>query len=159
MGTLLANVALGRANELAARVDGNDPVNSVFVLVLCTGSETDDNLGDATTLAAAIALAVNESTATNYARITLSDTSIGATTVNNTSNTRSFDIADQTWSSLGGASNDTLTRLLIGYDSDSTGGTDSNIELVGIYDFSITTNGGDITATINASGLWTATRA
>lgn len=159
MASLMANVALGRANELAGRVDGNDPANSVLVLVLCTGSETDDNLGDADTLAAALALSVDEATATNYARIVLSDTSIGATTVDDATNRRTFDIADQTWSSLGGASNNTLTRLLVGYDSDSTGGTDSNIELVAIYDFSITTNGGDVTAQINASGLWYASRA
>lgn len=159
MASLMANVALGRANELAGRVDANDPANSVLVLVLCTGSETDDNLGDADTLAAAIALSVDEATATNYARIILSDTSIGATTVDDSTNRRTFDIADQTWSSLGGASNNTLTRLLVGYDSDSTGGTDANIELVAIYDFSITTNGGDVTAQINASGLWYASRA
>lgn len=159
MGSLMANVALGRANELAARVDNNDPSNSVLVLVLCTGSETDDNLGDADHISAALALAVDEANATNYARIILSDTSIGATTVDDSTNRRTFDIADQTWSSLGGASNNTLTRLLVGYDSDSTAGTDSNIELVAIYDFAITTNGGDVTAQINASGLWYASRA
>jgi hypothetical protein len=159
MGNLMANVALGRANELAGRVDGNDPANSALVLVLCTGTETDDNLGDASTLAAAIALAVNEANATNYARIVLTDTGIGATTVDNTTNRRSFDIANQTWSSLGGATNNTLTRLLVGYDSDTTGGTDSNIELVAIYDFAITTNGGDITAEINTDGLWYSARA
>lgn len=153
------NTALGRLNELAERVNNNDPTNAVLVICLFTGTETDNNLRDADSLAAVIALALNECAATNYVRKVLTDADVGATVVDDTGDTRSFDIADPVWTSLGGAVNETLTRLGVFYDSDSTAGTDTNIEGCAFYDFAIATNGGNITAQVNASGLWSSTRA
>ena len=45
-----------------------------------------------------------------------------------------------------GMTGETLTTLIIGYDSDSTGGTDSNIIPVTWHDFGVTTDGSDLTA-------------
>ena len=158
MGNLAANVALGRLNEFAERVNNNDPANASFELFLWEGTSADDNFGDADTVADVEALSgISESSATNYASIVLQDGDIGASTVDDSANTRDFDIADQVWSSLGPGT--AITRLTIGYDSDDTGGTDANIENVAIYDFSVIPNGGNVTAQINASGLWSAARA
>lgn len=159
MASGVFNVALGRINEYPTRVDGNDPANSALVVVLCTGTETDGNLKDVDTLTAALALAIDEATATNYARKVLTDTDIGAITTDDTGDRQYFDMADLTWSSLGGGVNNTLTRLLVCYDSDTTSGTDTNIIPIAYYDFAVATNGGDIVASINASGLFSATGA
>lgn len=157
MGNLITTQGLGYINAYADRVNDSDPANAVLVLALWTGTETDDNLGDADTFTAVAATSVTESTATNYARIVLDDTDISGTVVDDATNTRTFDIADQVWSSLGPGT--AITRLIVGYDSDSTAGTDANIIPLAIYDFSITPNGGDVTAQPSASGLWSAARA
>lgn len=159
MASGVFNISLGRINEYPERVNNNDPSPSALVVVLCTGTETDGNLKDADTLTAVIALSVDEATATNYARKVLTDADIGAITTDDTGDRQYFDMADLTWSSLGGASNDTLTRLLVCYDADTGAGTDSNIVPIAYYQFDVTTNGGDIVASINASGLFSATGA
>jgi len=151
------NVAKGRAIEFHERVENSDPTNAVLVLVLLVASsEADATLRDYDTLAAVLAGANTEATFTNYARIVLDDTDVTASTIDDTNDRREADFADQTWSAAGGASNNALDKLLICYDSDSTGGTDANIVPVGHYDFSITTNGGDITAQLNAAGYYRA---
>lgn len=151
------NVAKGRVNELHNRVDGNDPANAVLVLMLLQAtSEADGTLEDYDTFSALLAGSNTEANFTNYARIILSDTDISASTVNDTTNLRFADIPDQTWSSAGGASNNTLDKLIIGYDSDSTGGTDANIEPLTHHDFDVTTNGGDITAQVDSGGYYSA---
>jgi len=153
----VANVALGRQNELFDRVNNNDPANSVLEIHLWEGVETDANLRDADTIAAVAALALTESTATGYASLVLTDADIGASVVDDGADTRSADIADQTFPNIGPGTG--ITRLTIGYDADSTGGTDANIELAAFYDFVVTPNGGHVTAQVNAGGIWSSTQA
>lgn len=156
MGNVVANVSAGLINAYAERVNDSDPTNAVLVIALWTGSQTDDEMRDADTLAAHEALgSLAESTATNYGRKVLSDSDIAGSTVDDTGNQRSFDIADQTFASLGPGT--ALTRATVNYDPDSTGGADSAIIPIAIYDCAITPNGGNLTLQIHASGLWTAT--
>lgn len=150
------NIAKGKVNEYHDRVDGNDPANSALVVVLLSAAEADGTLEDYDTLAAVLAGANTEATFTNYARKVLTDTDITASVVDDTNNRREADIPDQTWSSAGGASNNTLVKMLICYDNDTTAGTDTNIIPLCHYDFSATTNGGDLTAQINAAGYFRA---
>ena len=151
------NIATGKINEYVARVDGSDPTNAVLVLVLLqASSEADATLEDYDTLAAILGGSNTEATFTNYARIVLDDTDVTAPTPDDSGNAQSSDIADQTWSSAGGASNNTLDKLIICYDPDSTGGTDTALIPLTHHDFDITTNGSDITATIAAAGFFTA---
>lgn len=151
------NIAKGRVAELHNRVNDSDPTNAVLVVVLLAAtSEADGTLEDYDTLAALLAGSNTEASFTNYARKVLTDADVAAAATDDTNNRTEADIADQTWSSAGGASNNTLDKLLICYDPDSTAGDDSTIIPLTHHDFDITTNGGDLTATINAAGYFRA---
>jgi hypothetical protein len=141
------NVAKGRVNEYVDRVDSNDPTNSGLTLVLLqSASEADGTLEDYDTLAALLAGANTEATFTNYARIDLDDTGVTPPTVDDTGNTQYYTVADQTWSTAGGATNNTLDKLVICYNPDITGDVDANIIPLTHHDFSATTNSSDLTA-------------
>lgn len=150
----ILNIAKGRQMEFHERVNNNDPTNAVLVLVLLQASEADGTLEDYNDLGALLGAAGNtEATFTNYARIVLTDADVAAIVTDDTNNRNDADITtDPVWSSAGGATNNNLVKLLVCYDSDSTGGTDANIIVVAHYDFVITTNGGDITAQVDAAG-------
>lgn len=151
------NIAKGRVNELHDRVNSNDPTNSALVVVLLKVAEADGTLEDYDDLNALLGAAGNtEADFTNYARKVLTDADITASAVDDTNNRREADIADQTWTSAGGASNNTLVKLLVCYDDDSTGGTDANIIPLTHHDFAVTTDGSDLTAQINAAGYFRA---
>lgn len=158
MASEIANVGLGRINEIIERINNNDPANAVLVFSLFVGGAvTDNDLRDADTKAAVEALTgVSEAADASYNPIVLDDTDFGPTTVDDGADTRSATLANQTWSALAGG--ESITKLNAGYDSDSTSGTDANIENFANYDFVVTPNGGDVTAQINASGLWSASR-
>lgn len=150
------NIAKGRVNEIHNRVNDNDPTNAALVVVLLQTAEADATLEDYDTLSALLAGSNTEATFTNYARKVLTDTDVSATSVDDTNNRQDADIGDQTYSSAGGAANNTLAKLLICYDSDTTGGTDANIVPLTHHDFVITTDGSDIVAQINAAGYFRA---
>lgn len=150
------NVAKGRVNELHNRVAGNDPTNAALVVILLKVAEADATLEDYDTLAALLAGSNTEADFTNYARKVLSDSDVSAVTPDDSNNRQEADIPDQTWSSAGGASNNTLVKMVICYDSDSTGGTDANLIPLTHHDFAVTTDGNDLTAQINAAGYFRA---
>lgn len=158
MADFIFNVAKGRIAELHDRVDGNDPANSALIVVLLksAGLESDAVLKDYDTLDAILTAANDECDFTNYARKTLTDANIGASTVDSVNDRREADIPDQTWTAAGGSTNNTVGKVLICYDSDTTSGTDANIIPLVALDFNVTTNGGDVTLQINASGYFRA---
>lgn len=163
MAALIGNQALGRLNEWAKRVNGNDPANSAFIVVLLKTAESNATLQDYDSLGAALAAgggtANEEADFTNYARKVLTDASISDPSVDDTNNRQEFDVADIVWTSAGGVADNTLVKLLVCYDEDTTSGSDTDIFIAGIYDFSTTTDGNNLTAQINASGLWRAASA
>lgn len=143
------NVAKGRVVELHNRVAGNDPANSGLVVVLMTANEADATLEDYDNLSLLLAAGGNtEATFTNYARKVLTDTAVTAVTPDDANNYQTTDLADQVWTSAGGASNNTLTKLVICYDPDTTGGDDTALIPLTHHDFTPTTNGNDLTAQI-----------
>lgn len=150
------NIAKGRVGELYNRVESNDPANSALIVVLLKANEAEATLVDRDTLSAVLAEAgTTEADFTNYARKTLTDAELAAFPSPDDVNDRfDFDIPDQVFSSAGGAANNTLTKLLVCYDADTAGGTDANIIPLTHHDFAVTTNGGDITAQINAAGFF-----
>lgn len=155
MADQVFNVALGRVAEFYNRVQTNDPTNSALVVVAINTSATDATLKDLDTLSAVLADAnTAEVTNTNYARKVLTDADISALSIDDTNDRVDLDIADQTWSAI--AAGDAWTDLLICYDSDTTGGTDANIIPLTQHDFSVTPDGSDITAQINAAGFYRA---
>lgn len=156
MADFVFNVAKGRVAELYNRVDSNDPANSALVIVVLatSGLESDATLMDADTLAAVVAGTTNEVTNTNYARKVLTDADISAFAPDDTNNRVDLDIPDQTWTAV--AAGDGWSKLVVCYDSDTTGGTDANIIPLTAHDFVVTPDGSDITAQIATAGFYRA---
>lgn len=155
MADQVLNIALGRVAELYNRVDQNDPANSALVLVIFNSSAADGTIKDLDTLAAIEADANTAEVANSgYARKVLTDADIVAFAPDDVNNRVDLDIPDQTWTSV--AAGTAWTDLCICYDSDTTGGTDSNIVPMTWHDFAVTPDGSDITARINSAGFFRA---
>lgn len=149
MADFIFNQAKGKFAEWAARVEANDPVNSVFVIEAVNTSATDATLKDLDTFAL-IESDANTAELTsggnaNYARKSLANGTL-TITIDDTNDRTDVDCADQTWVALGAGT--AITDLIFGYDSDSTAGTDANIIPISQHDFAITPDGSDVTATI-----------
>lgn len=124
---------------------------SSLVVVLLKAAEADATLEDYDDMAALLAEAGNtEADFTNYARKT---GLTGTSTVDDTNNRMDSDLADQTWSSAGGASNNTLVKAVICY---SAGAGDANLIPLTHHDFTPTTDGSDLTMKVNAAGFYRA---
>ena len=151
------NIAKGKVNEYVARVDGNDPANSALIVVLLKVAAAEATLKDQDTLAAILAGGSTECDFTNYARKTITDTGLAAPAPDDGADTQSSDITtDPVWTAAGGTLDNSIVRLLICYDGDTTAGTDANIVPLTYHDFVKTTNGGDLTAQLAAAGFFTA---
>lgn len=156
MANGIFNIAKGKVNAYTERVATNDPANSALVIVLLQAVEADATIQDYDTLADLLAAAGNtEATFTNYARKVLTDAEINAPTPDDSNNSQSSDAPDQTWSSAGGTTDNTLVKALVCYTPD-TGGNDSTIIPLTFQDYAITTNGNDLTAVIDPNGFYTA---
>lgn len=156
MADLVFNIAKGRVAEMYNRVDGNDPANSALIIVvLDANGDTDATLRDRDDLATLLAGTANEVTNSGYARKVLTDADLTAFAPDDTNDRVDLDIPDQTWTGV--AAGTAWTDMMVCYDNDTTGGTDSSIVPLTLHDFVITPGGGDITAQINAAGFFRAT--
>lgn len=156
MGDFVFNIAKGRVAELYNRVKSNDPTNSALIVVVLrtSGLASDATLKDLDDLAAVLA-ASPEVANTGYARKTLTDSDLAAIPAPDDTNDRNErDIPDQTWTGV--ASGDGWSKLLVCYDSDTTGGADSAIVPLTAHDFALMPDGSDITAVIDAAGFFRA---
>lgn len=116
MAALIPNIAKGKFAYYA----GLPAANDALIWVLFSGTETDDNIRDADTLTALIALSLDEATFTGYARVTAGSVTV---TVDDTNNRTDVDAADPSWSPTTAQA---LTRIGLVYDPDTTGGTDAD---------------------------------
>ncbi len=154
MADLVPNIAKGRIIELVNRVKQNDPANAGLVVVaLVVTGDQDDAMRDADTLDALLALSnVAEATNGSYARIVLDQDDVDNFAADDSNNRNEVDlIADIALGSP--AAGDVWTDLAICYDPDTTGGADTAIIPLGIYDFPVTPDGSALTATRNAAGI------
>jgi hypothetical protein len=137
MAAFTFNIAKGKTREYHDRVDNNDPANSALILVVLahTGIESDSVLQDYDTLSALLAGASNEVTNTNYARKTLTDADLTASSVDDTNNWALLPFPTQTFTSI--AAGDSWSKLVLCYDSDTTSGTDANVVPVTAHDLRI----------------------
>lgn len=156
MPDFVFNIGKGSVAGNYRRVDSNDPANSaLIILILATaGIETDAVLKDVDTVAALVAGTTNEVTNAGYARKTLTDVELVAFAPDDTNDRVDLDIPDQTWTAV--AAGDGWNDLVVAYDSDTTAGTDANIEPQTQHDFVLTPDGSDITAQIAAAGFFRA---
>ena len=156
MADFVFNIAKGRVVEYYNRVKSNDPANSALVLVVIDAAgDTDAAMKDRDDLAALLGGTANEVTNTNYARKVLTDADLAALPAPDDTNDRyDIDLPDQTWSAI--AAGTAWTDIIVCYDSDTTGGTDSNIIPLTCHDFAVTPDGSDIVAQIAAAGFFRA---
>jgi hypothetical protein len=145
MSNIVFNIAKGRVTELYSRVKSNDPANSALILVPIetSGLEADSVLIDKDDLAAVLAGTTNEQT--TMGRKTLTDSDLSALPAPDDTNDR-YDISlpTVTWTA---ASGNAISKLLVCYDSDTTGGADSAIIPLTMFDFAITPSGADVQMT------------
>lgn len=155
MADFVFNIAKARVAELYNRVDTDDPTNAALVIVLLatTGLEADSVLKDKDTLAALVSGTTNEATNTGYARKVLTQADLSALTVDDTNDRVDLDIPDQTWTALANDGTGAISKLVICYDPDTTGGTDADIIPLTCHDFIITPDGSNTTATISSVGF------
>lgn len=157
MADIVFNVAKGKVNEYVNRVDSNDPANSALIVVLLKVVEADATLKDYDTLAAILAGSNTEANFTNYARKTLTDSNVSAPSPDDVNDREQASLGgDLVYSSAGGATNNSLVKLLVCYDSDTTAGTDSNIIPLTAHDVTITTDGTDLTISEASSAFFRA---
>lgn len=155
---LISNIAKGRFNEYMIRVDGNDPANAAFVIdLMVDGHEALATLQDYDDFGVLFAGANTKCAFTNYARVTITDADVAGPTLDDSANDQGYTFTDQSpaLSSSGNGGNETIGGALIGYDSDTTGGTDSNIIPIHLEDFAstVTTNGSDLNYDFPAADL------
>ena len=145
MANFVANIAKGRIVELYNRVKANDPANSALILVPLetSGLEAQSVLEDKDDLAAVLSGATNEQT--TMGRKTLTDADLAALPAPDDTNNR-FDLSIPTvvWT---GATGNAISQILICYDPDTTGGTDSSIIPLEFFDCVMTPDGSDFQLT------------
>jgi hypothetical protein len=155
MSDSVFNIAKGRGTEWVNRVNLNDPANSVIIWdVLATaGLEADTVLQDKVDMAALVAGTTNYVTQAAV-RKTLDQAGGLVVTTDQTNDRVDIDMPDITWVAV--LAGDGWSRLVSGYDSDSTVGTDANIVPWTKHDFVVTPDGSDITAVIPVAGFFRA---
>lgn len=148
----------GRPVELYKRIEGNDPTNSEWLIVLGLGAITDGQLEDIVDLAELEADAgFAESVDGSYGRKSVHPGSSPVLPADpgpdNTNNRYDLPMPDQTWNGMNG---ETLTRLIVCYEPNSAASADANILCTTFHDFSVTTDGSDLTAQFDAQGFFSA---
>ncbi len=145
MADIVFNIGKGRVVELYNRVEANDPANCALVLVPIetSGLEADSTLIDVDSLAALLAGTTNEQT--TMGRKILTDADLASLPAPDDANNR-YDLAlpSVTWSAAPG---NQISTIAVCYDPDTTGGTDSAIIPLTMFDFAITPSGADVQMT------------
>jgi len=156
MADFVFNIAKGRVVEYYNRVKNNDPANSALIVVaIDANGDTDATMRDRDDLAVLLGGTANEVTNSGYARKVLTDADLAALPAPDDVNDRfDIDLPDQTFSAI--VAGTAWTDLIICYDPDTTGGTDSAIIPLTCHDFPITPDGSDIIAQIAAAGFFRA---
>lgn len=150
------NIAKGKVGYYTDDAQGLSAANSRIVLVALEAVEADDTLNNYDDLNALLGAAGNtEATSTNYARIEVAAAGITFSVDDTGNSVKTVVDADQTWSTIAQAASESWVKLLVCYDADNATGTDANIVPLTYHDFSVTPNGGDITADFDqTNGFW-----
>ena len=150
------NIARGKIGYYLDDAMGLTAANSRLVIFVLSLVEADDTLNNYDDWAALLAGSNSEADATNYAPIEIA--AAGVTyTVDDTGNTAKVVIdADQTWTSVANDdSNGDWNKLIVAWDGDNAAGTNADIVPLTYHDFTVTPNGGNITADFDqTNGVW-----
>lgn len=148
------NISLGEVKRFSAQA--RDNAGEALTVVLLKANEAEDALEDHDTLSALLGVAGNtEADFTNYTRIDIVGADV-TVTVDDTNNLVDVDIPDQTWTSAGGTTDNTLTKLLVVHDPDTGVSDDTTMTPLTHHDFAVTTDGSDLTVQFDANGYFRA---
>jgi hypothetical protein len=150
VAAVVPNIAKGRVASLAALPATNDAL--IAVPIRTTSVPTDEQFRDLTTLAAILAVGTENTTMT---RKTLAGVTV---TVDNTANETRVTATNPQWTagqmaSGGGA----VSKLVICYDPDTTGGTDADLVPLVALDMVVTPDGNAFEYQFAANGFYAAT--
>lgn len=138
MASLVFNVASQGIAEQTLDWEGATTLRAI----LLTGAGTPVKT-NATVTAALAEVNVDECSATNYSRQTLANA-----VITQSGNKTLFDADNPVWTTLGGASNQTITGALIYIGTALSADDGTNIPIVyHVFSSSLTTNGGNVTWT------------
>lgn len=138
-GNWLQNICKGRFNELMRRVDGNDPANSAIVLVPLSATTTEAEAQDYDNLSTFLAGTANEQTI-SWSRKVLTDADLAAPAPDDANNRYPATLPAVVWT---GPTTNTQ-GLAICFDSDTTSGDDTNIEVIAVCDMVVNGDGNDV---------------
>lgn len=144
------NIAKGRLAYYASLPATNDAL--IVLLLKSAGLVADSVMRDYDDVAAILAGASDESTATNYVRKTV--TASVTVTVDDTNDWVDLDMPDLVWTALGNAGTPEVQgKLIVAYDGDTTGGSDSNLVPLTYHDCAFSADATDFTAVFAAGGF------
>jgi hypothetical protein len=141
---LVPNIAKGKFARYAALPETNDAL--IWVILKASGLESDATLRDYDDLAAILAAANDEETATGYARVTATGVTV---TVDDPNDRVDVDCADPSWTTTGALASG---KIVCCYDNDTTAGTDSSLVPLFMDDFVVALTG-TVTYQVAASGF------
>lgn len=145
MSDFVFNIAKGAVAEMV-----RDSAADVLILLL-KASVADGTAIDYDTVAAVLGDgSTTEADFSNYARKT---GLTGSITVDDSNDRVDVDVPDQTWSSAGNGSNNTLTDAVIAYENAAADATRIPCTQ---QDFAVTTDGSDLTLEVNSAGFYRA---
>jgi hypothetical protein len=166
MADFVFNIARGRMRQFYDAVDTASTTtqggiistaNSAIIVVLVetSGLEADATLADYDNLSLLMAGTSNEPAGGTYVRKTIVGAGLAASAEDDTNNRLDLDItADPVWTALTTTGNNAVSALLVCYDNDTTGGTDTSIIPLTKHGFVFTPDGTDVTAVIAAAGFY-----
>jgi hypothetical protein len=132
MADFVFNIAKGKVARYADLPDANDAL--IVVLLKTSGLESDATLRDYATLSALLAATNDEADFSGYSRKTLASV---VSTPDNTNDRMDTDAADPSAYTASGSSQ-SVSKLLVVWDGDTTGGTDANIVPLTAHDCVVT---------------------
>ncbi len=146
MANVVFNIAKGKVGYYATLPAANDAL--IAVPIETTGIVSDATFVDYDDLAALLAGASNEQL--TMGRKTLA----GVTSLPDDTNDRlDADFSDVTWTA---ATGNAISAIIVCYDPDTTGGTDSSIIPLTKHDFVVTPDGSDIQLQVAVAGFYRA---
>ncbi len=159
MANQVFNIARGRIGYYMADALGLAGANAAMTIVVLEAAEADDTLRDYDDLDALLTPAGNtEASSTGYSREETGSAGITVTIDDTANDAQAEKDADHTWTSVSQATTEDWVKLLCCYDADTTAGTDADVVPMTHHDFSVTPNGGDITADFDqTNGFWRST--
>ena len=146
MADIVFNIAKGKAAYYAGLPATNDAL--IAVPIETSGIVSDAVMRDYDNLSDLLAGASNEQT--TMGRKTLASVTA---TVDDTNDRVDVDAADITWT---GATGNPVSALVICYDPDTTGGTDTDLIPLVKLDFTATPDGTDLVAVVATAGFYRA---